>query len=213
MRNLYFGCQGEDVKKLQERLESLGYADFQPTTFFGIKTHLAVRKYQNDNNLPQTGIFGTTEASMMGIKDKKSRGEQLFDVAMTYTGKDVTPKDEVPDDVACAETVDTLYYKTFGEYISGGISVSTTVLKNEMLFTSSKFQRVPSFEKYAILVYPTGEGNGRLANGHIFICGDSGKLYSNTSATGKFEQNYNLFTAKYRYETIGGFKPFYFRLI
>lgn len=36
MRKLYFGMSGSDVKELQMKLESLGYADFVPTSFYGI---------------------------------------------------------------------------------------------------------------------------------------------------------------------------------
>jgi len=210
MRNLHFGLQGEDVKQLQEKLESLGYADFQPTTFFGIKTHLALRKYQLDNKLPTTGIFGTTERGLMGLTTKQSKGEMFFNVAMTFVGRDATPQDRVDDDVACAETVDTIYKATFGEYMNGNITISTTKMFHFMS-TSPKFELIFKPEKGAILIYPTGYG--KLKNGHVFICGDNGLLYSNSSATGQFLQNYTTFTAKYRYETIGGFPRNYFRLI
>ncbi len=212
MRNLYFGLIGEDVKQLQQKLEELGYADFQPTTVFGIKTHLALRKYQVANKLPATGIFGTTERGLMGLTPKKSRGEIFFDVAMTFVGKDATPKDVVDDDVACAETVDTIYKAAFGEYMNGGITISTTKMF-QFMSNSPKFELIFKPEKGAILIYPTGYGNGRLKNGHVFICGDNGLLYSNSSSNGKFEQNYTTYTAKHRYETIGGFPRNYFRLV
>lgn len=212
MRNLYFGLVGEDVKQLQQKLEELGYADFTPTTFFGIKTHLTLRKYQIANKLPATGIFGATEASLMGLADVKTKGQIFFDVAMTFVGRDVTPKDVVEDDVACAETVDTIYKTAFGEYMNGGITISTTKMFHHMS-TSPKFELIFKPEKGAILIYPTGYGNGKVKHGHVFICGDNGLLYSNSSSNGKFEQNYTTYTAKYRYETLGNYPRSYFRLI
>lgn len=213
MRKLYFGMSGSDVKELQMKLESLGYADFVPTSFYGVKTHLAVRKFQKANNLPQTGIFGATEASLMGIKDTKTQSELFFEHCMRYVGTDVTPKDEVDDDVACMVTVDTLYKLFTGTYLNGNTITQSTFVGLQVLSKHPRFIKVNKPTKGSILVYATGTGNGNLANGHIFVSDGAGKLYSNSSSNGLFQQNYSDFTAKYRYETIGGFKPNYFTLM
>lgn len=213
MRKLYFGLSGSDVKELQMKLEQLGYADFTPTSFFGAKTHLAVRRFQRDNNLPINGIFSQTEASIMGIRETKTQSELFFDHCMRYLNTDVTPKDEVDDDVACMVTVDTLYKLFTGSYLNGNTITQSTLSGLNVFSKHPRFIRTNKPGKGVILLYPTGLGNGRLANGHIFVCGDNGLLYSNSSSNGLFQQNYNTFTAKYRYETIGGFPPHYFMLM
>lgn len=212
MRKLYFGLQGDDVKELQEKLEQLGYANFTPTTFFGVKTHFAVRSFQKANNLPQTGVFGSTEASIMGIRQTLTNAELFFNTAMSFLGRDVTPQDKVDDDVACAETIDTIYKTCFGHYISGNEITISTLTMLSVLSNSPRFKRIQKPEKGAILLYATGTGGGYIKNGHIFLCGDNGLLYSNSSSNGRFEQNYNTFTARYRYETLGKYKPHYFML-
>ncbi|TXG77200.1 peptidoglycan-binding protein [Candidatus Dojkabacteria bacterium] len=213
MRKLFFGLMGEDVKKLQLKLQERGYAQFQPTTFFGVKTHQALRKFQANHFLPATGVFGETEASLLGLKDPTPKSEIFFNTAMSFVGKDVTPRDVINDEVACMETIDTIHYTAFGEYINGKQITVSTMKALPILLNSPKWKRVYKPEKGAILLYPTGYGNGNLSNGHIFVCDGRGGLYSNSSATGIFERNYSDSTAKHRYETIGGFPPYYFKLI
>lgn len=53
-RELYKGCKGEDVTKLQKRLVELGY-DTLTTGYFGDKTEAAVKKFQTNNELEPTG--------------------------------------------------------------------------------------------------------------------------------------------------------------
>ena len=57
-RILYQGLQGEDVKELQSKLESLGYDVGPIDGIFGPLTERAVRKFQKDNQLVVDGIVG-----------------------------------------------------------------------------------------------------------------------------------------------------------
>lgn len=56
--NLYFGSQGEDVRKLQNKLNELGYG-LSADGIYGSKTANAVRDYQQKNGLSVDGIAGT----------------------------------------------------------------------------------------------------------------------------------------------------------
>ncbi|NLZ52038.1 MAG: peptidoglycan-binding protein [Thermoanaerobacteraceae bacterium] len=57
-RILYQGLQGEDVRELQSKLESLGYDVGPIDGIFGPLTEKAVRKFQKDNGLVVDGIVG-----------------------------------------------------------------------------------------------------------------------------------------------------------
>lgn len=59
-RNLFFGCQGEDVRALQYFLKSKGYLTIpQITMYFGSLTLKAVMAYQKANNIsPLLGYCG-----------------------------------------------------------------------------------------------------------------------------------------------------------
>lgn len=50
--------EGENaVRKLQQRLEELGYLDTEPDGNFGSRTLKALKRYQKDNGLEQTGVL------------------------------------------------------------------------------------------------------------------------------------------------------------
>lgn len=58
-RDLSWGSSGYDVYLLQKALRKEGYADFEPTGYFGSKTVLAVGRMQSARKLsPALGYFG-----------------------------------------------------------------------------------------------------------------------------------------------------------
>ena len=57
-RTLYWGLQGEDVRILQSKLESLGYQVGPIDGIFGPKTEQAVRQFQMNNGLLVDGVVG-----------------------------------------------------------------------------------------------------------------------------------------------------------
>lgn len=57
--------EGEDVKKLQVKLNSLGYSCGSADGVFGLKTELALKRFQRYYNLDDDGIFG--QASLDAI--------------------------------------------------------------------------------------------------------------------------------------------------
>jgi hypothetical protein len=68
-RNLELGMVGEDVKRLQDMLMTLGYLRVPSSTgYFGIQTQAALVEYQKSKGiLPALGYFGPkTQATMMG---------------------------------------------------------------------------------------------------------------------------------------------------
>jgi len=147
---------------------------------------------------------------------------KLYNAALKAIGKDNTPNDVIPDEVGCAEHVDTIHRMALGYYMNGktkDITVSTYQAWRIMR-DSPRFTAVDRPLEGDILVYATGTGNGNLSNGHIFICGEvdnndmqNTKLMSNSSATGTFEQNYTVATAKARYESLGGYPAYWFRAV
>ena len=64
---LCMGCEGDEVKALQERLAELDYMSSSLTTgYFGEKTDAAVRKFQEDNNLDADGVVGPATEKKLG---------------------------------------------------------------------------------------------------------------------------------------------------
>lgn len=59
------GAQGDDVTRLQRRLNGLEYLDVEPTGNYGEKTKTAVENFQKRNGLTQTGIADQATMSIL----------------------------------------------------------------------------------------------------------------------------------------------------
>ena len=81
--------EGEDVKKLQTKLNSLGYSCGSADGVFGLKTELALKRFQRDNNLEDDGIFGPASLAAINsaaVPDKVPVAEEESAEPMqTYT--------------------------------------------------------------------------------------------------------------------------------
>lgn len=68
------GSRGDDVKKLQETLNAMGYDCGTADGIFGVKTEAAVRKFQQENVLPEDGIAGKNTLALLYNKEGKEEG-------------------------------------------------------------------------------------------------------------------------------------------
>src|ERR1700710_3343482 len=123
-------------------------------------------------------------------------GQTLFQTALSFLGKDASPKDIANDDVACAESVNDVVFAAFLENAGGGLS---TALMFKALQTNTKFAEVSKPIKGDIVISPTGYGNGSLLNGHVGIVGDNNQIMSNNSANGLWDIHYTLASWRARY--------------
>lgn len=70
---LCMGCQGDEVKTLQERLAELDYlSDSLNTGYFGELTDAAVRKFQTANGLEADGVVGPATEKKLDSSQAKS---------------------------------------------------------------------------------------------------------------------------------------------
>lgn len=131
----------------------------------------------------------------------------LYEMAIMCLGKDMAP---VEDEYGCMEAVNEICYKTFGDYAGGGTS---TYRGWNALTVNKKFEAVKQPRPGDIVIYPTGTGNGKIPNGHAGIVGEDGKVMSNDSRSGLWEENYTLEKMAERYGRLGGFPVYFFRRI
>lgn len=68
------GSRGDDVKKLQETLNALGYDCGTADGIFGAKTEIAVRSFQQANGLAADGIAGKNTLALLYNKEGKEEG-------------------------------------------------------------------------------------------------------------------------------------------
>lgn len=140
----------------------------------------------------------------------ETNAEKLYKKAMSWLKKDITPKDEIPDSVACAITVNAIHQDTFGDPIGG---YASTYLLYDALTKRKDFQKVDAPQRGDIIISPTGYAGkgGTLTNGHVGIVGDGGVVLSNNSNTGLLETYFTLQKWSDYYGKKGKFPIYYFR--
>lgn len=109
---------------------------------------------------------------------------KIHDAAVKNLGIDASPNDLAPDELGCAETVTTIVHPLFQDV---PIILGTPGL-HDCLEASLDFVRVNSPLGGDIIVNPTA---GKEI-GHTGIFLTANLIASNSSATGKFTQNYTL---------------------
>jgi len=207
-KDLKVGSMGVDVFALQRALQKFGFGTYVPTGYFGDKTRAGVIAYQKAHNIPATGYFGRLTRYSMNEFIKATETEKLYLIALEWLNVDASLLDTAPDEFGCADTFSRLVERC---YPAPGIrySVSTIELYRDVA-TSPYWKRVLAPQKGAMVISPTGYGNGKLGNGHVGVCGENNEIISNDSYTGFLQKNYTIETWKARYVGIGGFPMEYF---
>lgn len=144
------------------------------------------------------------------LEARYTRSQMLYIQAQLVKGSDLSTI--VKNDLACAESV---------TRVLRGIGVDIPIVTGTWtLFDTLKqhpdFQQIFIPQPGAIILSPTGMGNGALSNGHVGIVGkkvhNDWQIWSNTSATGKWSQNYTLTKWEERYRIGGGFPIILYKL-
>jgi len=108
--------------------------------------------------------------------------ERFLKICLDALDTDVTPKDLVSDEFACAEVVSTLIQKILPDF---KIYPSTQDLDAKM-FLDKRFKRITEPEIGAIIISP----RTRTQYGHCGVFITSQRIASNNSQTGLFQGNY-----------------------
>lgn len=106
---------------------------------------------------------------------------------MNGLGKDATPKDEVPDDVACVASVAAILAPT--DHALPGSPTFTPVLLQIVRAQTTKWRATLTPSSGCLIISPSvSETN----HGHCGIFLSSRRIASNNSATGIWEDNYSF---------------------
>lgn len=106
-----------------------------------------------------------------------------------------------PDELGCAESVSRLL-NTLDEQTP--IVLGTWTLNDYILKNKNRFEILNKAEDGCIVIAVTGTGNGKIKNGHVGFY-VKGRVLSNNSYTGKFDNHYPLEAFVARYYGVGGF--------
>ena len=132
---------------------------------------------------------------------------KFLDITMQCIGKDLSPREGL---FGCAETVNTLAVKTWGEPVGGDLSTAKML---KALVESPRFVQVVYPFPGDIIISPTGHGNGKISNGHVGVVVENSFIASNNSINSLLEINYTIKAWRERYGVVGGFPVLFFRRI
>jgi len=139
---------------------------------------------------------------------------KLYEAAYDALDSDPSPKDEAPDELACANSFNKIYEKAFGGPFYSGNQLSTyylrKALKESPLFRSTNLPAPGD-----VIISPTGFGTKKNAdgslvipNGHVGICMFNGDIASNDSRAqykGQWRMNYTIDSWRDRWERRGAY--------
>ena len=140
-----------------------------------------------------------------------TNAQKLYDAMIASVGTDASPNDLAPDELGCAETVSEIIKKILPDFpvIPGTWTLWDYFRK------SSSFTLVETPEPGDIIISPTGMskfGSRAPFPGHTGFIGNRNKIYSNSSASGEFEQNFTRESWTGRYVNRGGYPVYYYRI-
>lgn len=135
----------------------------------------------------------------------KSSREKLYEAALSFIGKEASPKDIAPDELACAESFCNVVRKVYPDFPM--ITYTPTLLAH--LKKDKRFKATLEAKPGVVIISPTASST-RVGHVGIFL---DGKIASNTSAgpdKGKWTANFTLKTWISRYRTKFGLGIYYF---
>ena len=123
------GSEGKDVRDLQQRLYDLGYLKIRPSSYFGEASKQAVIRYQQQQDLPATGVVNARTWEALKLSCKSSA---VFVVVVPVTNRFIL--EDVKDYVPGA-----FIFKTeTGQYVNAGEFSNQQEAKNRQVFLGGR---------------------------------------------------------------------------
>lgn len=142
----------------------------------------------------------------------QTKAEQLYQTAKNCLGIDMSPADIAPDSLACAESLNGVFFKAFGTHLGTGAALTSTLALYKEMSLDTRLQKVDTPIAGDIIISPTGLSTKHSPHGHCGIWGNF-DVMSNDSDTGKWKDNYtheawyNVFSKEL------GFPIYFFRVL
>ena len=138
------------------------------------------------------------------VPPKPSKRLKLLAAAQSFLGKEASPLDKVPDEVACVESLGNVARPICPFPDVYGTWDALKFLKNSSHWRGT-LEALPG----NLIINATGTGNGKL-RGHCGVILEGGRIASNNSKTGLWTDFYTIDTWKKRYRIDGAMPTYVF---
>lgn len=134
--------------------------------------------------------------------------ERLYAHAFAFIGIDASPEDHAQDELGCADSVSEI----LNTVMSFPRTVSTATLAATLADDSRFFKSRSNPGRGAIIISPTGSGNGKI-HGHVGIMADDNSVMAARSSDGLWTKFYTVETWKKYYGGVGGMPTIFFAVL
>jgi hypothetical protein len=145
---------------------------------------------------------------------------KLYEAAYNALDSDASPKNQAPQELACAETVMAIERKAFPDSTFKPSNTLSTYYLYKALRESPLWKQVYIPAPGDLVISPTGWGRAKNPDGSLVIKAGhtgfvmmGGDIASNDSRDGIFRINYTLDSWKARYDLRGGYPVMFFRRV
>lgn len=176
-----------------------------------IRAIYEITKWLTRDTLGGVAVFPLNVFKRLGYKNV----DLIYAYARIVIGKDLSP---TQDEYGCMESIHTLVRNATGIEIGTdyGTTVSTTRAFEYMKARPKQFAIMPFSSKHIrkgdILIFVTGQGTGKVSNGHVFVYMGGNRLLSNNSWTSKMDLHYTVDSAMEYYHVRGGYPAWIIRV-
>lgn len=137
------------------------------------------------------------------------KAQKLYDTAVACIGIDMSPADIAPDSLACAESLNGVYFKAFGEHLGTSAALTSTKALYESMLKDVRLKQIYTPDLGSIVISPTGYSTKHASHGHTGVAGKF-DIMSNDSASGLWRDNYEKSAWVNVFEKTLGFPTYYF---
>ena len=114
-----YGSQGEEVRAIQTKLQSLGYNIGTIDGQYGSKTQEAVRQFQRDRGLGADGIAGSKTLAALGIESKVGTGDLDMDLLARTVSAESKGESYIGQVAVAAVILNRIEHPSFPNTLSG----------------------------------------------------------------------------------------------
>lgn len=133
---------------------------------------------------------------------------KLYNASKAAMGKDITPADNIPDNVACVAQLQEVHRRAFGHYIGNGAALYSTTALIIALREDDTFLEIEMPEVGSIVVSPSTN----ITHGHCGLVMQQG-ICSNDSTTGLWQENYSIAHWESHFSTVLKLGTYYFKKV